>query len=67
MARKVLVAVFLFVLGVGFAFPLYAAKGPLNLSLCFVVDASGSMRGNKLSAAKGAVRTTVGLCARIWG
>ncbi len=36
------------------------ARQNMNLSLSFVVDASGSMKGQKLQAAKNSVRKTVG-------
>ncbi|MFO7818375.1 MAG: vWA domain-containing protein [Thermodesulfobacteriota bacterium] len=58
---KKLASMFLFALFLaGFVFEGGARAASLNLSLCFVVDASGSMRGNKITAAKDAVRTTVG-------
>ncbi len=39
--------------------PVTPRSAKLNLSIVFVVDASGSMSGSKLSAAKNAVRNTV--------
>jgi len=56
LASMLLLSLFL----AGFIFEGGAQAAALNLSLCFVVDASGSMRGTKISAAKDAVRTTVG-------